>query len=82
MRTLIIVLIGLAVTAVTLWLTPVAQRLLAAGLFTFGWLVVSVLNLRVGLSHGYTLAQELPIHLVLFGVPVAAFWAYVLLKKG
>lgn len=82
MRTLVIILIGLAVTAITLWLTPLAQRLLAAGLFTLGWLMVAGLNLRIGLSHGYTLAQELPIHLVLFGVPVAVFWAFVLLKKG
>ncbi len=29
---------------------------------------------RTGMSHGYTLAQEPPIHLVLFGVPAALAW--------
>ncbi|ARU06233.1 hypothetical protein CCO03_17495 [Comamonas serinivorans] len=74
MRTLIIVVIGLVLAALALRLTPAAHRLLAAGLFTVVWLGVTALNLRTGLSHGYTLAEELPIHLVLFGVPVAAAW--------
>ncbi|WP_068637597.1 hypothetical protein [Thauera butanivorans] len=82
MRTAIIILLGLAATAITLWFTPSAQRKIAAALFTVAWLAVTLLNLRTGLSHGYTLAQELPIHLVLFGVPVITFWVLVLLKKG
>lgn len=82
MRTVIIILLGLAATAITLWLAPSAQRKIAALLFTIAWLAVTLLNLRTGLSHGYTLAEELPIHLVLFGVPVITFWVLVLLKKG
>ena len=82
MRTLVIVLIGLAITSIAMWLVPAAHRVSAAVVFTVAWLAVTLLNLRTGLSHGFTLAQELPIHLVLFGVPVAVFWVLVWLKKG
>ena len=77
MRTPIIILIGLAVAAAVLRFTPEAHRVLAAGVFTAAWLVVTVLNLRIGLSHGYSLTEELPIHAVLFGVPVAAAWVWI-----
>jgi len=77
LRTLIIVLAGLAVAAVLLRFTPAAHRLLAASAFTAIWLVVTILNLRTGLAHGYSLAEELPIHAVLFGVPVAAAWGWI-----
>jgi len=37
------------------------------------WLAVTTTNLRVGVSKaGYSVAEELPILLLLFGVPVAA----------
>ena len=74
MRTVIIIAIGLALALVLFRLTPASHRALAAGAFTAVWLGVSAWNLRIGLSHGYTLAQELPIHAVLFGVPVALAW--------
>ena len=81
MRTLIIISMGLAIAALTLWFTPPAKRVLLGMVFTASWLVATLLNLRTGLSHGYTLAQELPIHLVLFIVPVAAYWLYVWFKR-
>lgn len=77
MRTLIIILVGLAVVAATLRFTPATHRVLAAGVFTAVWLVVTIMNLRTGLSHGYSLAEELPIHAVLFGVPVVAAWVWI-----
>ncbi|MBL8270421.1 hypothetical protein [Steroidobacter sp.] len=77
MRTLIIIVIGLAIAAAVMRFVPVAHRLLAAGVFTAAWLVVTILNLKTGLSHGYTLAEELPIHSVLFGVPVVAAWLWI-----
>jgi hypothetical protein len=73
---LIIVLVGLAVAAALLRFTPAAHRVLAVGIFTVVWLVVTIWNLRTGLSHGYSLAEELPIHAVLFGVPAVAAWAW------
>jgi uncharacterized protein (DUF924 family) len=76
MRTLIFVVVGMALAAVLLRWAPMAHRTLTAGGFTLVWLAVSAWNLRTGMSHGYTLAQELPIHVVLFGVPTAVvrFW--------
>jgi len=74
MRTIIFIVAGLLLAALSVRLAPATQRALAAGLFTAVWLVVSLWNLRTGLSHGYTLAQELPIHLALFGIPAAAAW--------
>jgi hypothetical protein len=76
-RTLIIILVGLAVAAALLRFTPAAHRVLAAGVFTAAWLVVTILNLRTGLSHGYSLAEELPIHAALFGVPAVAVWGWI-----
>lgn len=35
------------------------------------WLVAAGINLYVGTTHGYTVAEELPIGLVVFGVPAA-----------
>ncbi len=74
MRTLIFIAAGLVLAVALLRLAPAAHRLWAAGAFTLLWLGVSAWNLRTGLSHGHTLAQELPIHAVLFGVPVAVAW--------
>lgn len=74
MRTLILLAIGLAILALMLWLAKPTRRRLAAWLFMGGWLLFTAYNLRTGLSHGYSLQEELPIHLVLFGVPALAAW--------
>ncbi|MFN3988113.1 MAG: hypothetical protein ACK4KV_21705 [Rhodocyclaceae bacterium] len=75
MRTLILVVVGLLLAAGVLRFAPSAWRTAAVGGFTLVWLVACGFNLRTGLSHGYTMAQELPIHAVLFGIPVVAAWA-------
>jgi len=77
MRTLIFILVGTLLAAVALRFAPSEHRVLTASLFSVVWLVVAAFNLRIGLSHGYTLAEELPIHLVLWGVPVAGAWLWV-----
>ena len=74
MRTLIFIVMGLVLAVAMLRLAPAAYSLWMAAGFTLIWLGVSAWNLRTGLSHGYTLAQELPIHAVLFGVPVLMAW--------
>lgn len=74
MRTLIFIVVGLALACVALYFAPPPHRLLAASAFSVVWLIVAAFNLRIGLTHGYTLAQELPIHLLLWGVPVAGAW--------
>lgn len=76
MRTLLILLIGLVVVVAGAWLTRPIRRRLAAAVFTVSWLVAMALNLRLGLSHGYSLTEELPLHILLFVVPVAAAWAF------
>jgi hypothetical protein len=41
------------------------------------WLAAATLNLSIGVRHGYTVAEELPIALIVFGVPAicaAVFW--------
>ncbi|MCH8544866.1 MAG: hypothetical protein LAT61_14990 [Alcanivorax sp.] len=75
MRTLILVVIGLLLAAAALRLAPPVYRTAAAGVFTLVWLGVCSWNLRLGLSHGYSMAVELPIHLLLFGLPAAAAWS-------
>jgi uncharacterized membrane protein YwaF len=74
LRTLIFIAVGLVLAALLIRLTPAAHRTVAAGVFTVAWLAVSVWNLRTGMSHGYTLAEELPIHIALFGLPAAMAW--------
>jgi hypothetical protein len=45
----------------------------AARVFIPVWAIASVINLTVGVvSAGYTIAQELPILVVVFGVPATA----------
>lgn len=49
----------------------------AALWFMPAWLVAAAINLYIGTRHGYSVAEELPIALVVFGVPAAAaalFW--------
>lgn len=42
----------------------------AIGLFLVGWLALTVFNLWIGVSRaGYSVAEELPVLLILFGVP-------------
>ncbi len=81
MRTLIFIVVGLALAALSVRLAPATHRTLAVSAFTVVWLGVAALNLRTGLSHGYTLAEELPIHVVLFGLPALAAWGVWWLRR-
>lgn len=78
MRSLIIIATGLIAGLLIVRLSAVPHRILAVCLFSGAWLLACAYNLRLGLSHGYSLGEELPIHLVLYGVPVAAAVAYAL----
>lgn len=57
---------------------------MAAKVFVPVWLVVSLVNMWIGVTRaGYTVAQELPILLVVFAVPaVIAAFAVWQLEKG
>jgi uncharacterized membrane protein YwaF len=74
MRTLILIVVGLLLLAIALKVAKPEKRRAVAWVFGGVWLLATLANLALGLSHGYTLQQELPIHLVLFGVPAVAAW--------
>jgi len=76
MHTVYMVLGGLAALAAALLLGRafggMAVLPLIAKVFIGLWLLVALGNLWLGVSHGYTVMQELPFLVVVFGVPAAA----------
>ncbi len=70
MRTLILIVLGLLLAAAAMRFTPAASRGASVAGFAVLWLGVVAWNLRTGLSHGYSLAEELPIQLFIYVVPV------------
>lgn len=79
MRTIVLILIGLALAGLAMWLSKPARRIGTAWLFAVAWLLVTSWNLYTGMSHGYSLQDELPIQALIFAVPVIAAW---LLARG
>lgn len=75
MRTVLLILAGAALATLLWRLLPASRRPVAPLCFMLLWLAACAWNLNTGLSHGYTLAQELPIHAVLFGLPTLLSWA-------
>jgi hypothetical protein len=66
------VLLGVFLLFGHLWGDTPASFATAAKLFVPFWLVMSVANLWIGVSKaGYTVAEELPVLLVVFAVPAA-----------
>lgn len=74
MRTLIFIVVGLALAFAALRFTSPARHRLAAGAFSLGWLGIVGWNLRTGLSHGYGLDEELPIQATIYLIPVVVAW--------
>lgn len=72
MRTLMFIAAGLALLGLCMVLTPSGKRAALAIGFIGVWLAVSGVNLGMGLSHGYSLQEELLVHLFLFGIPAAS----------
>ncbi|BAT60496.1 hypothetical protein GJW-30_1_03040 [Variibacter gotjawalensis] len=76
MRTLIFILSGTALFAVIFFLmrtlSPASTIGLALAIFLPIWLLVAVINLTIGVNTaGYTVVEELPILLIIFGIPAA-----------
>lgn len=77
MHTLMVVGGGLLLLATFLWFgslwgNDAAALALAAKVFVPVWLVVSLVNLWVGVSHaGYSVRDELPVLLIVFAIPAA-----------
>ena len=80
MRTLSLIVIGAMLAWFAVWLGAPARRKLAVGLFALAWLAVVGWNLRTGLSHGYSLGEELPIQALIYLVPVVV--AALLARRG
>lgn len=82
MHTIMVVAGGLVLLGVFLlvgrWAGGGAALAISAKLFLPVWLAATVVNLWVGVSRaGYTVAQELPILAITFGIPAAvaaAIW--------
>lgn len=74
MRTLILIVIGVVLAYVCTRAVPQPRRRLLAMAFSLGWLLVVGWNLRTGLSHGYSLREELPIQAVIFLLPTVLAW--------
>lgn len=75
MHTLIVVACGLVALVLVLLLSGAlgVARGRAVASFLALWMVVALVNLWVGVQHaGYTVWQELPFFVVVFGVPAAA----------
>jgi hypothetical protein len=77
MRTVIIIVIGLVFFGVCLlasrWLGNVATApAMAARIFIPLWLLAAACNMWMGVARaGYSVAEELPIFLLIFAVPAA-----------
>lgn len=74
MRTLIFIVVGLLLVGIAMWLARPDNRRPVAMVFSAGWLAAVLWNLRTGMSHGYSLQEELPIQAVIYLVPVVAAW--------
>lgn len=86
MRTIIIISIGIALALVSL-VAGHRSRLgtrRAAVWFSVLWTIAMIANLGLGVSHGYSVAEELPILLinVLPAVVVAALGAYLIRRRS
>lgn len=77
MRTLIVIIIGIAIGIGLLWLLRRQRHSPMTGLLAFAglWLIACIYNLSVGVSHGYSVAAEIPFLLVNFLVPLGVVWA-------
>lgn len=84
MHTVIMVASGLAVLALFALAVAVLGKSMAVGAkwFFLPWLLVSLVNLYVGTTHGHSVAGELPFLAIVFGVPALAAFALMRWKAG
>lgn len=71
MRTLIFIVVGLLSAGVLVGAVRPTWRVRMLVVFAVAWAAVVTWNLQTGMSHGYSLREELPIQLLIFVVPVA-----------
>lgn len=74
MRTAVIVLAGFFLLAICVGVARGSGRTNSAGVAVFWclWFVAAAINMWIGVSHaGYSVAEEAPIFLLIFGLPAA-----------
>ncbi|KRG71135.1 hypothetical protein [Pseudoxanthomonas dokdonensis] len=74
MRTLILLLCGAGLALLWLWPMRARGQHWRLPAFLALWLAVVGWNLATGLSHGYSLQEELPIQLLIYLLPAALAW--------
>ena len=76
MRTLLIIVVGVAVLALMLFLGRRFQAASAAvRLFLAFWFFIAAINMWIGISTaGYTFVEELPVFVLIFGLPAGMAW--------
>ena len=77
MRTLLIIIAGLALLGIVLVagakMGGTGTMVTAARLFIPFWLAVAMINMWIGVARaGYSVAEEFPIFLLIFAVPTVA----------
>jgi len=73
-----LVLLGLFLLLARAWGSDSSIQAVAAKAFIPVWLAISLVNLWIGVRYaGYTVLQELPILVVIFGIPAAAALAVI-----
>ncbi|WP_413220070.1 hypothetical protein [Tritonibacter mobilis] len=77
MHTALVILGGLGLLTITYgmarWRGKSVRR--AFSIYAVLWAVVTAINLWIGVAHaGYSVAEEFPIFVVVFGVPCAVAW--------
>ncbi len=88
MRSAVIIAIGLVLLLLCLFGPRLLGRsdlaITGAKIFIALWLVAALVNMWVGVSRaGYSVAEELPIFLLIFGLPAAAAaYAWWYFAKG
>lgn len=76
------VLLGLFLLLARFWSPDRGILAVAAKAFIPVWLAITLINLWIGVSFaGYTILQELPILLIMFGLPAAAA-VLVMMRSG
>lgn len=83
MHTITMVGAGVLALAALALATLVLRRSAATGArwFLLPWLLVSLVNLYIGTTHGHSFIGELPFLAIVFGVPAVAAYAIMRWSK-
>lgn len=76
MHSVMVICGGLVLLALFLLIGKFMHKLsLAARIFIPVWFVAALINLGIGVSHGYSVLVELPFFVAVFSIPAVIAWA-------